>query len=421
MDDLVSLVKQVEHLAINDYKAGVREALPKDVKPVYINPNELKNPDMAKNVAHLRKSLEKQMPGITGKPGDPDYLSDADLAEMVALSTTRGPFEINANFNGQKIAIVNTQDKSLDNKNKIMPVIAHIPRDQLKPPPGPDWMWDKAIGIHEGTHAKQADVDPNLPAPEQLRLTIQREAESDRAAIEFLRKQGREDMAQTLIDARALGAAEDPTHATGLMIAQNGPINVTPAQADAAGKFKAEMDQGVANKLGITVDQAKDLQKKDPRKYIDTVDGLLKDNAIGSTPEVKQFMEQYAGAYRREVVDKNVKPGQNKKAEAANDTEAPTEPTQTQLAQTLPTLTQYYRTDSTVRYGGTLVAGDNTLGASVRGDADNGRFRLTGAWNAAREADKNAVPGLIPPTSTPPVSSAPTENVAYKNNSAPAV
>jgi len=220
---------------------------------------------MAKNVATLRRQLEKQMPASPANPAMPNYVSDADLEDLVKLATSKGPFAVKGEFNGQPIGLINKQDRDIDHKNELMPLIADIPLEKIKPIPGPDYLWDEAVGIHEGVHINQPEIDPSLPAAEIQRLTIQHEAESDKAAIDFLRSKGRDDMAQALIDYLPRPSALTGTTTTPpAVFLGGGAVNVTAAHVDAVGKFKAEMNQGVAKELGISEADAEKLLKTIP-------------------------------------------------------------------------------------------------------------------------------------------------------------
>jgi len=68
-------------------------------------------------------------------------------------------------------------------------------------------------------------------------------------------------------------------------------------------------------------------------------------------------MEAYAGAYRRQVID-HMKPEPKK---------SPKSPSPARMT-TPRASAQYYRADSTTKYGATLVSDDPDLGTVVRGD-----------------------------------------------------
>ena len=113
-------------------------------------------------------------------------------------------------------------------------------------------------------------------------------------------------MAQAWIDYRAIGATQDPDHATAIFLVKDG--EVTPAHVAAAHSLATEMNAAVAKKLDLKDQEVADLFKQDPNKYIATVDELLKQDAIGSTPELKEYIKMFAEAYRRQVIDKDIKP-----------------------------------------------------------------------------------------------------------------
>jgi hypothetical protein len=312
LGNLKHVIEDFRSIFVNSYKDGVESTVQGPMKVFYLDPNNYKDPDEAKNIARLRADLEKQQPGVTGKPGDAGYLSDEDAKSLIELSLNQGPFAVRGEVNGKPVGIVNLQDKAIDHKNELVPMLTGVPLEKLVRIPGSDYQWDKAVGIHEGAHLNQFVIDPNWTPDERLKKVMERESMSDRAVLDYFESINRPDMAQAWKDYRAIGAGmtNDPDHATGIFLNDKGPIVVTDAHALAASTFKNKMDVAVATELGISQYDASELLKNDPKKYMEIVDRQLKEGTLGTeSPEMKQYMEQFAGAYRRQVIEKeNEKP-----------------------------------------------------------------------------------------------------------------
>ena len=183
MNIFKNLIEDIRGALVNPYKDGARHAAVPN-KIIFIDPKKLKDPDMSKNVAYLRKSLESQMPGVTGKPSDPDsYLTDDDLEDIITISPIQGPFAVRADFNGKTIGLVNMPDSDVDNKSKLMPLLTGVPLEKMRHIPGPNYLWQRAVSVHEGEHVNQPDANEKLSADEQDLITLRKETGSDKAMI----------------------------------------------------------------------------------------------------------------------------------------------------------------------------------------------------------------------------------------------
>jgi hypothetical protein len=383
----------------DSFKDGVKSVTPHEI--IFIDPNELRDPDMRVNIKKFRKLFEND-PSAEGIKDIPDFFIELYITDRILKN---GPFFDPNDYKGQRLNLVNMLADSIKGKEKFISAMTGVPAEKLRPVPGDDYLWNKAFGIHEGAHVNQpfqknasiriemdmklkADLekkkpamefkdfmsgmnkavaknlridekeaekllDENLPSYvravnslleknkmsvkpsikahmreyvrtyelERERYSLWQEADSDKAVVSFFRGIGREDMVQAWIDYRALESANRnagrPTHshATSIFLKQDGPVVVTIAHVEAASKFEDEMNRGIAKELGIKNPRIKivrekmmELLDKDPKKYIGTLDKLLAQGKIGSTPEVREYMQQYADAYRRQIVGMEPKP-----------------------------------------------------------------------------------------------------------------
>ncbi len=304
LDDLKSIF-------IGDYKAGIESAY--DGSPViYINPDEFDYKYYRENdkvspedVKKLRTLLEEG--GI-----DTTTISDEEIGATVIYSMTKGPFagikEFPVSKDGQEkkpFCIANEEGANFGNKNVSAPLLSGVDIEKLKEIPGSQDHWDRFFGIHEGTHCQQHIELQSIP-PEELDLHILRfEAEADRAGINWLRENNLKDIAQAIIDYRALGTLypDSANHATAILI-DNPDTPVTKQHLEAAEKFFQTMNSTFAEINGVSEDEAIGIYNNDTEAYIKNVEHLLSQGAFDGldNPYIKETIKAYVGAYERQVL-----------------------------------------------------------------------------------------------------------------------
>ncbi len=304
-DDFASIFR-------DDYKHGVEETSNDPV--IHIDPNEFDLEHFANTGSVHPDDIQKARDMFEEQGIDTSSATDAQMRALVAQSLARGPFAAGnltldtVDGGTGTFCIVNGQLDEIDHKNEIMPLFSAQDLEDIQEIPGWDDHWDRVIGIHEGTHCNQNMNTAGMTPAQREMAILGWEAEADQAAINWLRENGKDDMAQAIIDYRILAVAEDPSthadHATSLLIDKPG-VTPTPDMMDALKTFPAEMDRVVANDLGITPTEARQMFEDNPEAYIGHVDRLLDEGAFdgNSNPHMKESIEAYAGAYRRQIIE----------------------------------------------------------------------------------------------------------------------
>ena len=324
----MGLFKDLKRLFSDNYKDGAEAISNKPV--VFLDPNDF-DVDVINNNANngvaagtgqlvgqdnidaAREMLEEQRPGYEAT------LTDAQVENLIILSLSRGPFATVINHNGSDFCLINEPLDMIDHKNELMPLLAHTDKSVLGVIPGWDKIWDFAIGAHEGAHCNQPQVSASLPEPQLSMAILQNEVGADQIAVDWLRDNGYEQIAQALIDYRALSAAADPTHASSALIDAPPPATVTADHISAAAGFKDAMFDGVAAAEGISRADAEALLASDPERFLNVVRQEMANGAFdgasntltGGNQYMKDYIDDYVGAYQRQVVDPDPRPQHN--------------------------------------------------------------------------------------------------------------
>ncbi len=301
-------------LFVDDYKEGVRET--SGVPVVFIDPDKFDRGHFdrtgtvhADDARKMREMLEEQLPGMTRG------MSDSDMRSAVAQSLSLGPFAVRGEIvppTGSTaapapICIVNEPGSRLNHKNELMPLLSAQDLSRIREIPGWDDHWDRIIGIHEGVHCNQPPLNTaGMTRDQAATAVLGREVEADRAAINWARNNGLNDMAQAMIDFRALGAAGDPEHATAILIDRPGPA--TQAHIDASRTFRAEMINKVAADQGISAADAGRMLDDRPEEFNGHLKRLIGNGAFDghANPHVKESIEAFSGAVQRQITDRRV-------------------------------------------------------------------------------------------------------------------
>lgn len=312
----VGFLRDLRSVFIDDFKDSVRET--SGVPAIFMDPDQFNrrhyettgnvHPD---DVDKMRRMLERQMPGITNNT------SNDDLKSLVAISLTRGPMAQRAELTPPAgsaaaplaICIVNEPGRLLNHKDEILPLISRQDLERIREIPGWTDHWERIVGIHEGTHCNDPLINPSGMTPDQLSTEIlRRETLADRAAVDWARRNGLNDMAQTWIDMRALGAidASDPEHATAILIDKPGPVTID--HVNAARNLRSEMIDKVAADQGISRDAADTMLNDRPEEFNGHIKRLLGSGAFDghANPHMKETVEAFSGAVQRQITDRRV-------------------------------------------------------------------------------------------------------------------
>lgn len=300
------------------FEEGVTEVA---LKPVlFANPDILTDPDIlkdlnisrfyrdsAKNVAALKESFEEQMPGITG------HMHDTELLRITNRIFEHGAHAalINMDEGDWKVDVIAKPGKT--EINYFASNASGMSLEYLRRFPGDENTWRKFFGVHEGVHVNQKSPDLPWDTDEKRSIILKNEVEADKAGLAYLRSLGREDMVQAWKDYRALAARHDDVHATSIFL--DNDADATAEHMQALKIFVKEMHEAVAREMGVNISDSRKalyegekLFRTDPEKYIGIIDYLLAGGEIGSTPEVTAYIKDYAGAYRRQVLEAHLDP-----------------------------------------------------------------------------------------------------------------
>lgn len=257
------------------------------------------------DVETMRRTIDAQLPGRSS------HFTDAQIARLVESSIENGPFTRRYEFPEEQapFAIVNLQGTGLDHRDEYMPLVADRELEVLSDIPGEDVYWDGFWGIHEGTHPNQPVFGEHTSPDESNADVLSRELEADRAGLAWLRAKGQDDMAQALIDFRALSASVDPMHA-GIAVLDDTPGTQAGTEVyQAAAKFEGAMDFVVGQDLGLSDADVTEMRLLREEEYAANVNRLLGQGAydnVDPNPYMREFIEAYAGAVQRQITDRRV-------------------------------------------------------------------------------------------------------------------
>lgn len=293
------------------YVRLVRET--SDVSDIaFINPDAFNALHLKQNgtvdpadVETMRRTIDAQIPGRSS------HFTDAQIARLVESSLENGPFARRYEFPEEQapFAIVNLQGTGLDHRDEYMPLVAGRELEVLADIPGEDVYWDGFWGIHEGTHPNQPVFGEHATHDNSNADVMDRELEADRAGLAWLRAKGQDDMAQALIDFRALSASVDPTHAAIAVLGENPNTQAGTDVYQAAAKFEGAMDFIVGQDLGLSDADVTQMRLLREEEYAGHVSRLLGEGAydnVDPNPYIREFIEAYAGAVQRQITDRRV-------------------------------------------------------------------------------------------------------------------
>lgn len=262
------------------------------------------------DIITMRQMIDAQLPGRSS------HFDHRQIARLVEASLEAGPFARRYEFpeagtpeEQAPFAIVNLQGTNLDHRDEYMPEVAGRDLEILADIPGEDIYWDGFWGIHEGTHPNQPIYEHLATFDESNADIMDRELEADRAGLAWLRAKGQDEMAQALIDFRALSASADPMHA-GIAVLDDAPGTQAGVEVyHAAAKFEGAMDSVVGQDLGLSDADITQMRLLREEEYATHVNRLLGEGAydnVDPNPYIREYIEAYAGAVQRQIIDRRV-------------------------------------------------------------------------------------------------------------------
>lgn len=183
--------------------------------------------------------------------------------------------------------------------------------------PQAEYYWSGFWGGHEGNHAGFEHLSHghtlNLSQPgENEALAMNAELSADREGLDWLRSEGREDIAQAVIDYRALNAFSDPSHAALAVLADEPGTQATVEHFTAARQFQGAILGVVQRDLGLESSFAAiELERAHPAAFQAHLRRLIDEGAfdhVSENPYVKEFVVAYADAYERQIANRRPDP-----------------------------------------------------------------------------------------------------------------
>lgn len=289
----IQRLKEVFREAVNEGSSG---------SVLHLDPDRFTG-DMEQDLQSLVKQQQEQFPDTEPPnytdPSSDTYLNRDVAEELVELSRNKkGPFAIPID---ESSCIVNGINKDLVTKEEIVSFTSGVKEEHLKPLPGEDDDYVKMVADHEGTHCEQ---------PSKLmvhRETLPRETHADLVAQGNLERAGKPEVAQVFKDVRALAAEQAPSHATGVPLdPKNIPDGITKDHQKAAAEYRGEINEQIAGRLGVTVDEVAMMREDTPKLYRDLTQRVLDEGALDDKPLEKAYAEDYLEAQDRRINEKGM-------------------------------------------------------------------------------------------------------------------
>ncbi len=291
-----------------DFRVGVYENTNDAV--LFIDPNDLdrSTPYSNANISAVRDALNNQQDGLGTRLGQNDI--EYMIRRALNKSPSAIPKELDERYftpsapagETESVCLVINQTHGRDEKLAIASATARMPSSLLKPPPGPEGIWDRFIGVHEGTHCNDTLDLSNLTHTDILLSEIK----GDLASMQWLKDNNHHDVAQAFTDYRILGAAFNDKihHATGFAINTNGHIQNTEDYIKAVKEVGPRMLQAVSDEHDLgSQKNAQKMAGRNPGRFVRTIEraierGEFKDE---NNPDLESHVQAYTQAFRRQV------------------------------------------------------------------------------------------------------------------------
>lgn len=278
---------------------GINDVIDDDVTKIVINPDDLVGTDEEK-AEIVRKAIQEQYPDLAKKydaDGGEYYselVSKIDGKDPRAMRGQNGWF-----WNPEEFCIVVAPHGDFDEKEEFVAKSfkgTRIGLDDLKEIPGDDTIWAKAVAWHEGQHCNSSGHD------------LIEEVNADKVAVDNLRAEGHDDVAQAYIDYRILRTLETgggaDVHATGLALVLDGKIDNEADYKEASEHLKDSIYNAVAEELGVSPANVVFIKSTDPEEYVRAIEKAIERGEFKDDNKyVEAYAKAYVGAFRRQVKD----------------------------------------------------------------------------------------------------------------------
>lgn len=288
-----------------DYIGGVFESTNKLI--TFIDPNVLNisNPHSAANITAVRDTLNQQHAGFGTRLNQTAIISLIDRAINKSPSAVAHQIPENLVFptapQNQMIdtCLVIKQDSKSDDKVDIVGIASGTPVSLLKNIPGSEALWDKLLGVHEGSHCGD---NPPVTVTDVLIA----ETNGDMASIKWLKDSGHTDIAEALIDYRILGSVHknDIVHSDGLALQLGGVSLIDADYMKAAQSIRLEVLGVIRDEHGLgSIANAQKYIGKFPKRCVETVEKALFNGEFkdAQNPDLEIHVHAYTQAFRRQM------------------------------------------------------------------------------------------------------------------------
>lgn len=182
--------------------------------------------------------------------------------------------------------------------------------------PQAEYYWSGFWGGHEGDHAGFEHLASgntfNFEDPGKNEvLAVNAELSADRNGLDWLRSEGQDDIAQAVIDFRALNAFADRGHSATAILADEPGTEATVQHVRASTEFQGALMQVVGQDLGLAFFDVISLQRQHPGAFHSHLERLIDEGAfdqVSDNPHVREYIVAYSGAYQRQIADRTPDP-----------------------------------------------------------------------------------------------------------------
>lgn len=254
----------------------------------------------------IREMMDAQIPGISQRYPDEGIQRIAGLSidgRHFSMQQEIPPSPDDPDGEPFRYAFINLQGSNIEPEGVGATVIESSPLGEV--------YWNGFWGIHEGNHVdfEQHAHGPanNLDNPGENEANgMNAELTADRGGIDWLMRKGQPDIAQAVIDFRALNAFSDPQHSAAAVLADEPGQSATVEHFSAARTFDGVMRGVVGRDLGLDTFQVTSMMRTDVETFNDHVSRLLEEGAfdnVSENPYVREYIEAYSGAVQRQITD----------------------------------------------------------------------------------------------------------------------
>ncbi len=259
------------------------------------------------HVLQLRAQLNE------GAPGLGNVFDDDSMRILTQLYVNDGPRALSVDHEGQRYCMVGDLHESIDQKDELIPLMAHEALENIQPIPGTEEEWQTLVGRHEGSHCDdpseiEGEISLNSEDERVLHM-LNTETEADRMALDVTDGSVSPEVLDAYKDYRGIVVGDqhdDFDHATGPFLDNPESSPLTQDHVEGARASVDAMISGVASELGISQDDALAMRSQDPEQFVSTLETLVQrgDFKDGQVNEhVNTFVEDYVDAYRDRVLE----------------------------------------------------------------------------------------------------------------------